>query len=262
MKNLKFSKLASIAAAACMFASGSASAAVISLVNGDFETGTLGGWTAIGSVFATPSTSVTTYNAVTWTIGAAGTTMAQLDSNGSSVAAIETALGLAGGSLDALNTNPNGGLLTNGAAIYQGFSGNVGDSVGMAWDYVARDYVPFNDPSFAIIINPDGSASIDVLASIHGLGIAVGTAGHSGWQSFNHTLTQTGNHRIAFVTTNNNDMDLDSALFLDNVAGTCNPICPPPIIPVPVSIPEPASLALLGIGLAGLGAMRRRRNIS
>jgi len=242
-------------ALACIVLASSASAfaAPISLSNADFETGDLSGWNTIGNVAATPSTSVTTYDSTLWTISAAGTTMAQLNSNGADVGTIESTLGLAAGTLQALNTNPNGGSLTNGSALYRSFTANAGDSISFAWDYVARDYVPYNDPAYAILIGPN--VSVTVLASIHGLGQAVGTSGHSGWQTFSETFTVGGTYTLAFVTTNDKDQILDSALFIDASAGSCDPQCPPP-----VDIPEPGSMALLGLGLLGLAAAKKRKS--
>jgi hypothetical protein len=255
MKSVMFKKsvvYATLLAAA--MASGQASAAAISLSNSDFESG-LTGWNTIGAVATTPSTTVTTHDNIVWTIGAAGSAMAQLQSSGSTIGSIESILGLAAGSLNALNTNANDGDLTNGSALYRAFSASAGDSISFAWDYVATDYIPFNDPAFALLIGPD--ASIEVLASIHGLGMAVGTSGHSGWQTFSETLDVTGDYTIAFVTTNDKDTVLNSHLFIDNVAGSCNPTCPPPVN----NVPEPGSMALAGLALAGFAATRRRKSV-
>ncbi len=227
-------------------------AAPITLTNNDFETGSLSGWSTIGNVIATPSTSVTTFNGTTYAIGAAGTTMAQLTSSGASVVDIESGLGLASGTLDAYNFNPNNGALTSGSALYQRFSGNLGATLSFAWNYVATDYIPFNDPAFAVLIGP--SNDIQVLASIDGLGTAVGTAGNSGWQSYVGTLGSTGDYTLAFITTNDKDETLNSVLHIDSIAGTCEPSCPSPN-----PVPEPGSLAVVCLGLVALGATRKRK---
>ncbi len=251
MMKLKQSLLCAALAAGALVA-GQAVAAPLSLSNADFETCDLSGWSTLGSVFATPSTSVTTFDSTNWSIFAAGTAMAQLNSNGATLATIESTLGIVSGTLNALNTNPNGGGITNGAALYRSFTAQAGDSISFAWDYVARDYIPFNDPSFAILIGPD--SSIDVLATINGLGQAVGTSGHSGWQTYSKTFATTGDYTLAFVTTNDKDTVLDSALFIDATAGSCNPTCPPPIN----KVPEPGVLALTGFAALNAFALRRR----
>ena len=225
-------------------------------VNTGFETG-LGSWTTIGSVVATPTTTVTTYNSVVWTINAFGSNMAQLNSDGATVSDIATALGLNYSQLNSLNINPNGGSLTNGSAIYQSFAGTAGETVSMFFNYVATDYIPYNDPAYAIVVNETSLTAevISVLASTHGTGLAVGTAGNSGWNQFSYTLPSTANYKLAFVTTNDKDTSLNSVLFLDNNAGSCVPNCPS----IAVSTPEPASLGILGLAAATLLGLRRRR---
>jgi len=238
--------------AAVVLSAGVAGAAPL---NQGFELG-LNNWLTIGDVSATPSTNVTTFDGTDWTIIAFETSMAQLNSQGETVANIATTLGITYDALNMLNTNPSGGNLTNGSAIYQTFNGTAGQTISQYFNYVATDYIPYNDPAFAVIVNQDtGEAEIiNVLASIHGLGIPVGTSGNSGWNEFSYTLGADAQYLLAFIATNDKDEVLNSVLFLDNQAGTCEPDCPPL-----VTTPEPASLSLLGLGALALLGLRRRR---
>jgi hypothetical protein len=218
-------------------------AAVINLFNQGFETGDLSGWTATGSVSAVGPTVINQ-----WTVTPAGSYMARLDSNGVLVSDLETFFGLNPGTL--VNGLPApGGEPTNGAGIYQDFAGNAGDTVSMYWAYVARDYNPFNDPAFAVIIGPGDSQQVTVLASIYSGGITVGNYGATGWHAFTYELPSTGNYRLGFGVANTLDTALDGALFLDNAAGGLSG---------GGEIPEPGTFFLLGAGLAAAAFLRRR----
>jgi len=145
---------------------------------------------------------------------------------------IETFVGLSSGALDTIST----GNATEGSALSDSFSIVTGDTFSFDWLWTSNEAfgASYNDFSF-------------VYLSLGGIGILADTFtvdNTSG--SFSWTATSSGLLTYGIGVMDVNDTIVDSFITVSNINTS-------------TSVPEPASLALLAIGIAGFSISRKKK---
>lgn len=107
------------------------------------------------------------------------------------------------------------------------------------------------DPAATLII--PGGPVWSPLGGSSGACFSTG-CGYTGWIKMTYDIAAAGNYVLEFGVVDFLDQAFDSGLAFDGILVGGKPIDPEPI-------PEPATLALLGLGLAGLGFMRRKARV-
>ncbi|MBL4830427.1 MAG: PEP-CTERM sorting domain-containing protein [Aliivibrio sp.] len=184
------------------------------------------------SIGAANATIITTGNVTT-----TGSTYSISNGNSSiSDVDIETFAGLSEGSLDAFST----GDATEGAALTTTF--DLFDSDTLSFDWLwgtvesAADWPDYNDFAF-VSFGLAGSGNLYLLADILTTG---GTDGTFSW-----LVDTSGTYVLTIGVLDVGDTSFDSTLRVGNIA---------------IDVPEPTSLAILGLGLLGLGFSSRKKS--
>lgn len=135
------------------------------------------------------------------------------------------------------------GQQNNLSNISQAFSLHEGYSVSGWAFFDAQDYIPYNDIAKVEIRDSSGAlVATPYYASVS----SVGDWGDGAWTYWSYIAEETDVFTITMGVANINDSGYNSYAGFDEIAAA-DPI------------PEPATLTLFGLGLAGLGFARRRR---